>query len=49
VPPNGIGLAIVEAFVGEGMRVTAADVDEENSRCRQLGSATRVLTSMQSQ
>ena len=26
---NGIGLAIVEAFVDEGMRVIAADVDEE--------------------
>jgi len=25
---NGIGLAIVEAFVGEGMRVVMADVDE---------------------
>lgn len=27
---SGIGLAIVEAFVGEGMRVVMADVDEEN-------------------
>jgi NAD(P)-dependent dehydrogenase (short-subunit alcohol dehydrogenase family) len=26
---NGIGLSIVEAFVSEGMRVIAADVDEE--------------------
>ena len=27
---SGIGLAIVEAFVGEGMRVVMADVNEEN-------------------
>ena len=27
---SGIGLAIVEAFVGEGMRVVMADIDEEN-------------------
>jgi NAD(P)-dependent dehydrogenase (short-subunit alcohol dehydrogenase family) len=27
---NGIGLAIVEAFVGEGMRVVMADVDEDH-------------------
>ena len=27
---SGIGLAIVEAFVGEGMRVVMADVDEES-------------------
>jgi NAD(P)-dependent dehydrogenase (short-subunit alcohol dehydrogenase family) len=27
---SGIGLAIAEAFVGEGMRVIMADVDEEN-------------------
>ncbi len=27
---SGIGLAIVEAFVAEGMRVVMADVDEEN-------------------
>jgi len=26
---SGIGLAVVEAFVGEGMRVVMADVDEE--------------------
>ena len=29
---SGIGLAVVEAFVGEGMRVVMADVDEENLR-----------------
>ena len=34
---NGIGLAIVEAFVGEGMRVTAADVDEEYLRALEYG------------
>jgi len=27
---SGIGLAIVEAFVGEGMRVVMVDIDEEN-------------------
>jgi NAD(P)-dependent dehydrogenase (short-subunit alcohol dehydrogenase family) len=27
---SGIGLSIVEAFVGEGMRIVMADVDEEN-------------------
>ena len=29
---SGIGLAVVEAFVGEGMRVVMADIDEENLR-----------------
>ena len=29
---SGIGLAVAEAFVGAGMRVVMADVDEDNLR-----------------
>jgi NAD(P)-dependent dehydrogenase (short-subunit alcohol dehydrogenase family) len=29
---SGIGLAVSEAFVGEGMRVVMADLDEERLR-----------------
>lgn len=31
---SGIGLAVVEAFVGEGMRVVMADIDQENLRAQ---------------
>jgi NAD(P)-dependent dehydrogenase (short-subunit alcohol dehydrogenase family) len=31
---SGIGLAVVEAFVAEGMRVVMADIDEQNLRAQ---------------
>jgi NAD(P)-dependent dehydrogenase (short-subunit alcohol dehydrogenase family) len=43
---SGIGLAIVEAFVGEGMRVAMADLDEERLRAhatRLSGAGAEVL------
>lgn len=46
---SGIGLAIVEAFVGEGMRVVMADVDEEHvathaARLSDLGAGVVAVT-----
>ena len=46
---SGIGLAVVEAFAGEGMRVVMADVDEENlrahaARLSDLGAEVHAVT-----
>ncbi len=46
---SGIGLAVVEAFVGEGMRVVMADIDEQNlqaqaARLTDLGADIHAVT-----